>query len=838
MVRDNRSMTGPFLGILACLFVLSVTASRSWDRAQASRYETAAAAPQMAEPSTLARIARPNKIDARNLNATESRHVPAAAPLKLADIPDVVAGRQGEPYDPGRFTEARPAERYADRRSIVPLLRLQPPGASTPGMPTLTRHGAPHDVVAEMPVASAPLPVEPQPVLASLPERTDPKSHAIRLPEPVFEAVDAETGTGTWSEPKTLLESMAQMAAQMASNESVASRWAVRTDRLVRDLGPAVSEGPVAARRILEQLRENLLEVDSLATAMSSPAEATRLRRIGHALRRRLDVWQQVTTIDDLASPDGAGSDAQPGGDTGQIDTGQLSLALALAEIDTLTADSAEGKAWRDYLMFDALHDWTSRREPSADQRMPRELAQLVFGRLTQTPVSVAQREFITSRPMAALRTQLQPWVAEPVSSSRLLAHLEQYEQTGLGSDARRLATDCLYLGLAEDQPQRDLAGQLQTHYRNANLRVAVTEVLMNRLIPEREPEYASVRDRVLDVAVHGKSMTSTDVAIRLLPDPRQIRLALEVKGRVATVTHSTTGPVTFYNDGDAVYTARKPLEIDLTGIRSGRAEVRVSNDVRLRRMETDFDEIPLVGSLVQEVARGQHEWNQDAARREIRAKIATQARRRIDSEVGTRFGELSERLRDRVVDPLGALALDPTIIAAQTTDQRITVRLRLAGKDQLASHTPRPRAPSGSLASLQVHESAINNLSDRLELAGNTYTLSELTQHIASRLNRPPFWTPDPATENVAITFAEQDPITIRLQQGRIDIALSIAKLSSGSRHWKDFQVRAFYRPEVDGRSITLVRDGVVQLVGKRLSMGSRIAVRGIFAKTFSKNR
>ncbi|HYW79712.1 MAG TPA: hypothetical protein VE890_09055, partial [Thermoguttaceae bacterium] len=47
-----------------------------------------------------------------------------------------------------------------------------------------------------------------------------------------------------------------------------------------------------------------------------------------------------------------------------------------------------------------------------------------------------------------------------------------------------------------------------------------------------------------------------------------------------------------------------------------------------------------------------------------------------------------------------------------------------------------------------------------------------------------------------------------------------------------------AFYRPEVDGRSIQLVRDGVVQLVGERMSMGSRIAVRGIFAKTFSKNR
>ena len=47
----------------------------------------------------------------------------------------------------------------------------------------------------------------------------------------------------------------------------------------------------------------------------------------------------------------------------------------------------------------------------------------------------------------------------------------------------------------------------------------------------------------------------------------------------------------------------------------------------------------------------------------------------------------------------------------------------------------------------------------------------------------------------------------------------------------WKNFQIRAFYKPEVQGRSAQLVRDGVIHLTGQRLDTGAQIALRGIFS-------
>ena len=65
--------------------------------------------------------------------------------------------------------------------------------------------------------------------------------------------------------------------------------------------------------------------------------------------------------------------------------------------------------------------------------------------------------------------------------------------------------------------------------------------------------------------------------------------------------------------------------------------------------------------------------------------------------------------------------------------------------------------------------------------------------------------------------------------------VTLSLARLSKASarKTWTNFQVRAFYRPRVNGRSAELVREGVIQFP----SGGSQIVLRGVFSRIFSKD-
>ena len=236
-------------------------------------------------------------------------------------------------------------------------------------------------------------------------------------------------------------------------------------------------------------------------------------------------------------------------------------------------------------------------------------------------------------------------------------------------------------------------------------------------------------------------------------------------------------------------------------------------------------------------VARTQHEAYKPWANEEARGKVANKARQRIDNEAHDRLAEMVNGLNRKVFGPLVNLALDPTMIEAQTTEQRMTMRLRVAGEDQLGSYTPRPQAPDNSLASFQINESLLNNALQRLELDGRTFTLPQLIERIAERFQRPNVWATNPDYEDLTISFAKKDAVTVRCQDGRVMLTLNIVEISKDPRQWNNFQVRVSYRPLVDGRSAELARDGAVQLIGQRLSNKDQIALRGIFSNAFPKN-
>ena len=655
--------------------------------------------------------------------------------------------------------------------------------------------------------------ISPEPDPAAVAE---PQQPSRQKPEKVVQKQPRSEGP-TWQEPEALLVRLDRLASHEATRG-----WASESAKWTRKLGPALSSGSEETASILARLEQLGTEAPTLVATVRDKSLAQDLSRAGHALGRRVGVWKQIHAMGGMAALSVQAPAVDP-----------KSISVCLAEIDSLTKDSDEGNAWRKYLLVDALREWSARRKPVED-RLPRELSYQLLKRLRQTAMSPRQRQLLASGPFASLHKEVVLHAAESVDSTRLLRHLERYERSGLPSDGRLLAEDCQYLSLGSNGACQQLASRVEMHYRNANLRLAVSEDLLNRLIPKSEPEYGLVNDTVLGVPVRGKSLMANEVAVRLLPDPQRVLLALEVTGEVASLTASTAGPATFLSDSESMYTARKPLEVNLRGISLWPTEVDVQNSTRLRRIRTDFDRVPLVGSLVRGVAKSQHDQNKPAAEAEVRQKIASQAQERIDNEASTRIAQAAQQLNQKVLGPMDALLLDPTLIAAETTSQRFIMRVRLAGTDQLGSHTPRPQAPADSLASVQVHETALNNVIQRLELDGQTFTLPELGRHLAQRLNRPAKEC-DPDQEDVKITFACQDAIHVRCVGGRLELTLAVAKLSKGARRWKDFQVRTYYRPEVKGRAITLARDGIVQLIGPRLNTGSQIALRGVFSKVFS---
>ena len=679
-------------------------------------------------------------------------------------------------------------------------------------------------------------------VLPEKQTKTPAAADAEKKPEKTADIKEQESAEKKlqpdWPMPLALYKQLDELAKNATTRQ-----WAEEVRRLLDDLGPALalqsSRENAEASSIFARLRALNDNADSVTDRMEDDCLAEQFRRTSSSLRRRLDLWQLLADIDTPnQSNDASYEDANR-------------LAMVLTKVELLVGKSDRGAAWRDFLLIDALRSLADEdktvaadtaeengQEDWAEKARRRMLAGEVLARVARCKLSEDQQQFLTRDPFMQLGTELRRITDGAFDRRELVRRLEEYEAKNLPGESRWLADESLRLAVSEDPQKKALGQQLAHHYCNPNLRIALTEDFLNRLMPRQTAELASVRDTVLGTPVRGQSLTETDVTIRLIPDPHRLLLALEISGDVASLTNSSSGPATFRTESTSRYVARKPMEITTTGISLWPAEVtEVRNAMRLRGLSTDYDGIPLIGAIVQNMARSSHDAKREEVKREIKRKVATKAKQRIDDEADERLNQTSQRLKERVLQPLENLAIVPEMIAAETDEQRLVMQLRLASDQQLAAHTQRPWAPMDSLMSFQIHQTAVNNVLGGLSLDGDTLTLKELRERIATKFNTPSLLDEENKHDDVKITFASRDSVRIDCHNGRIAVTLSIARLESEQQVWEYFQVRAYYRIEIDGLSATLVRDGSIRMVGRRVSTASQFAIRSIFGRVFSKS-
>lgn len=886
MIRQRFEPTWPFLCILICLFVLSATSPSLWERTAKGRAARREAALQSMRSQALASrqqqrdAIRPEALDSAmiaQLNPPTATRIPSRSPVAVTPSPLATPGVMDGPQQTSAAIAGQPSGTQEAGRRDARTTSVEPPSEPVPAVPAgpiasqvvvpdwapvrdirelenlllpsepLFTEQVATDATESQPAQPAegqpqaepgaensPQPNQPAVNQTAVNQTTESQPAAIESPAPqpsepaqpevlISDAPEAKTqvqGNGLWQEPVALVDQLEDL-----SWECETGGWARDVHRFVRKFGAAMDQGSDDAASLLGQIEQLRQQGETLAAQLGTNPMASKVRRVGFALDRRLVVWKLVVQAGGLVKAAGETIPREP-----------QRLALCVTKLDSLTKITQGGKAWAEYLALDDLRDLAQGKISNDEEA--RNVARIVLERLNNTPMNRRQREFLATQPLAALKSELARWAAEPIEFRQVLRHLEQFEQTGGTADARLLAEDCRRLALSQVGARRELAQRMDLYYRNANVRVAVAGELLNRMIPERPPEYAEVNDVVLGNRVHGQRLVSTKVGVRLIPDPQRVRVALEINGLVSSLTHSTAGPATFYNDSEAAYRAWKEIDLGRDGMRLKPADVAVSNDLRLRSLSTDFDAIPLVNIVVQEVARSQHEMRKPEANSEIQEKVYAQAKKQIDEEGDARLKDLATRLEDRVVEPLAELALGPAVINAETTDRRVVMRLRLGAEDQLGGYTPRPMAPADSVASIQLHESALNNVVGQLKLDGGTFTVPQLRERIAACFHRPEMLQRESENEDVTITFAPRNAIQVRCQDGQVTVILTIAQLSRGGQTWDDFQVRACYRPEVRGLSAFLVRDDVIQLLGDRVRGRSQIALRGIFSRVFSKDQ
>jgi hypothetical protein len=869
----RRQPKWPYLVGLVCLFFITVAAPWSWQQQPTEKDELEHfgfedSAPDAAAPAVES-AAKPKFVRPAPalppLAAPTAPEPSLAGPMVIAD--DYVA--VDEPlamFEEPAFEESTPVETPAEEAAAEPAgnpiadnLTLRPPSRSV-----LVRNVAPPESVAR-PVftaeslakvrnaisfaltqireaeaaaeaAAAKREAEQRVVvssehdrLAMVPPRNESAStpqwtpsQATPEPETPEPAPEVVARALLHYPPAALIDQLKAMDAH-SPGASWARQVLTRVEQMCEPSSPATDywQPTVAELKLLAE------QGFSEALTVADPAAQSDWTRASRSLDRRLPVWSLLV--------DPQYGDRRLNADQWHSD--HEGLIHSIHEVAALTAGTEAGAAWRQYLRLDDLAGLTSvGGEEFVESR--RAAARDVLVRMTNPWLTAEQRQFLGQPPIIALGQQLRPWAGGEVSLETLAALIERYEATGSLRDADAIAELRLRMKWSADARLRAVAEDLNRHYRNANMRVAVSAEMMNRMIPPQQVVTAPVRSQIAGADVRGHSQTETEILVRLLPDPKVWRIGLEAHGLVNSRTASQTWPARLRNASRMEYEARKLVMINRHGMHVFPSEANADGDTRLIGVDSSFGGVPIIGSIIESAAREQHHQSRPRAIAQVKAKVSQEARQRMDREGNERLARLQQRFREHVMEPLDRFALAVEPVDMSTTEERATMRIRLAGEHQLAAYTPRPSAPSDSLASFQLHESVFNNAARGLELDGKRLTVPELHQLLSQKIRRHAEAEPADLPRAAKVEFAEHEAVRVRCHGDRLELILNIVELRHGRDSIRGVGVHAFFRPVVEGMEVKLVRDGTLQFDGRHLRTGPRMVLHSVFGKLLPKDQ
>jgi hypothetical protein len=786
----------PYIAVVACLFVLSLLAPHAWLR------DTPAI------PSSADRVtpAGPPGFDTRQ----------ASAPKFVA--PKVVAPQQVEESEPIEFNPPEVAGTVL-AGPVNTLPRSWAPSVELPAQVAPIHPPVAEQIKLDVSVMESP----------ELPYNAVGRSELSSANSTIQEILSLPDVTGPLarqnSEPRAEVAGVLPYATDLIAalselkSDPLCREWARDLVFVLEALPQMEDLGSSETEELFQRLLRRLSETPQLVEETRSLAVRTRLLRHGYAAKRRADVWHQVSRILSTGAPVSVANPSD--------------MPQRLADVEERVIQAEHADAWRHYLLLDEVRGALG----SGDSHQRCDVARRVLKRIDSPELSRSQAEILGKSPFHEFTLDLRRWASEPIDYRRLLNQIEEHEREGTTDSAAEIAQCYNVLRWSAEPDLKQLAELLNTHYRNANVRVALTADFLNRLLPDPQSYEQDVNGNIAGANVYGTSRTVNRLKVVLHPDGETWRIGLEAHGEVNSDTAASKGPATFYNQGFARYYARKLLMVDRRGIRVWRAETDANSQSELTGFETDFDPIPVIGWLARAVARSQHDQQSPSARAETEAMVRNEAGTRFDDEVHQRLSAAEEKVQKKLIGPFEKISLQPTALDMSTTEERVIARYRLAADNQLGAQTPRPQAPGDSLLSVQIHQSAMNNTLANLRLEGRRVELHALYRELGELFERPDLEAPEDIPEGVIIQFADKEAVRVLCDDSHVMLTIRIAELKSGRSKFSDFSVRAFYVPDSEQLKANLVREDTLQIIGD-LSINERFPLRVIFSKVLSKAR
>ena len=612
------------------------------------------------------------------------------------------------------------------------------------------------------------------------------------------------------------------------SEQPITANWASQTKQLLDEVA-AGDQTPQQRATQLARLAQQRDSIDQLyqSVAQSPLPEDDRqtvlahLQQFNYQLARRIATWSAIVNLSDS----GVSNATQP-----------ASTRLALVDVN---------KQWSRYLQLNELE--AAFESSTEDEKAKRLAARATLSRIYSSALQPAQASYLQRIFSTSQIQLLKSHASQNVNQSSIANRLELYESEA-SSRSGYLLNDVLQdLSWSDDPAYHHAAQVIDSHYRNANFRLTISSAFMNRLLPELPTIAEPVSETVQGALISGRSQVSNEVNVALVPDDQRLSFQLQTRGHVQADTVARTKTFRIMNQGQAHFQVYKQITVDRNGIDTSQPAYATStSNQMLVGIQSKLDNVPLFGSIARKAAARRVNEQSNENNKTFRRKVTQSAEVRVEEEIAKQVQIVSHAATEKLLKPLVALDLEPTPMQLSTTESEIVIRYRLAGGDQMAANTARPKINNQSMLGMQLHQSLINNAIARLGLNGETFTGQELAEHMQRVLGVSTKAQVDGEQKEAVFKFAKFDPIRLNFESNRIEIIVNLDSLKIGksNKSIRRLSITASYAIEADGMNVRLIQDETGTRVtsrGRSLRLGDRAVIstvmKMLFEPTYSVN-
>jgi len=396
-----------------------------------------------------------------------------------------------------------------------------------------------------------------------------------------------------------------------------------------------------------------------------------------------------------------------------------------------------------------------------------------------------------------------------------IIAATNRYEDTCSAADAD--AARAAWRDLRENEAVMSaIRPVFMSQYFNHNMHVTLSESMLARFVNDYRTDHGTIAECILGAWVTGSQATTASVTADIKRSSGQGHFILRLNGQIRSNTQGRRKPATIFTRGTHSFVVDSPVYFDGQTLSSGQARMDVQTRNQTVGVKTDLDWIPIFGSIARKIARQKAAEKRGQSEQIAARKIADRAMPEFVKEVNERFAEANASIQKDLFDGLNNKGVGPDTISSRSSESHLGISSRTIGGARLGG-TPQPFSPLPEGIAIQLHETALNNIIDGLEMNGRTIPedqfFDELSKALSDLLQREIKFGEDnataeePASDDPPATFAlnEADSIRIRFEDDTIVLVLQTGIIQEGKDPIPQHRIEVPIGIGVDGQEIVL---------------------------------